>query len=353
MDFTVDTASSLADAFLETIGDYPANGHGRGIVICGGGVKHGACAWVLIKLLRHLGCTLPIEAWCLNDDEYDPDWVRLVEPLKVTCINAQEVLRSHPHRHLKGWELKPYSILHSRFQEVLFIDADNVPVFDPSFLLELPQYQATGTVFWPDPATFRTELSSPLWRLFGAEPQDSPDQESGQLLVDKARCWKALSLCNWYNEHSDFYYQHVYGDKETFRFAWQRLKQPISWPPKYASGRLLFTLEQHDFQGRVLFQHRFYRKWSLYGANTAIPGFVHEDKCLEFLDELRSAWNPQRHLMRKVMSNDRDLMESLTGQRFLYDRPGHNRWPIRLDLDGRISEGGGQMSFSGGVSRGS
>lgn len=336
-----ENAAGEASRFIGTLEDYPGGFEGRGIVTCGGGIKYGGCVWVLSRLLRYLGCELPIEAWCLNDEEFDPDWVELLRPLGVTCRNARDYLKQHPHRRLRGWELKPYAILHSRFQEVLFLDADNVPVRDPSFLFEAPEYQATGTVFWPDPEHFSTPPSSPLWKLFGAAYQKSPDQESGQVLIDKARCWRAICLCNWYNEHSDFYYQHVYGDKETFRFAWQRLGQPISWPERYASNRLLFTLEQHDFDGEVLFQHRFYRKWSLYGANTHIPGFEHEDLCLGFLDELRRTWRPQRHLMRNVREEDRAGMAKLAGRRFLYDRLGHNRWPILLGPDGRVEEGYG------------
>lgn len=339
---TAENASNVADDFIRRIGSYPSSKYsGRGIVICGGGIKYGGCAWVLIKLLRHLGFELPIEVWCLNDEEYDPYWVKLVKSFGVSCVNAAQVAKEHPHRHLNGWELKPYAILHSGFQEVLFLDADNVPIRDPSFLFDTSQYQETGTVFWPDPENFQTQPESPLWKIFGLPYRESPDQESGQLLIDKRRAWRALNLCNWYNEHSDFYYRHVYGDKETFRFAWQRLEQPISWPEKFASNDLLFTLQQHDFEDNVLFQHRFYRKWLLYGPNTHIPEFIHEDLCLEFLAELREVWRPQVHLMRHISKEDRRLMAELTGRRFLYDRPGHNRWPVQLGEDAFVEEGYG------------
>ncbi|WP_197531006.1 hypothetical protein [Posidoniimonas corsicana] len=334
-------AAKHADAFLDRCPEWPDQCEGRGIVTCGGGIKYGGCVWVLCRLLRHLGCELPIEVWCLNSDEFDPEWIELLRPLGVTCRNAEDVLPEHPHPRLGGWELKPYAIKHSRFREVLFLDADNVPVRDPSDLFDTAEYERSGTLFWPDPKHFHTPPSSPLWSVFGASYRDSPDQESGQLLIDKMRCWRALCLCNWYNEHSDFYYTQVYGDKETFRFAWQRLDQPISWPANYASSRLLFTLEQHDFCGEVLFQHRFYRKWSLYGRNTHIPGFVHEELCLGFLDELRLAWCPQSHLMRRVREDDREFMADLAGKRFLYDRPGQNRWPMRLGPTGQVEEGFG------------
>lgn len=340
---TPDSASNLADRAIKNFSDSPPRNtiSGRGIVICGGGIKYGACAWVLIRLLRHLGCELPIEVWCLNYDEYDPHWIELVQPFGVTCVNAQEVQKDYPHRCLKGWQLKPYAILHSRFQEVLFLDADNVPIHDPSYLFDMPEYQETGTVFWPDPQQFRTYSNSERWRIFGTDFVDGPDQESGQILVDKARCWKALSLCNWYNEHSDFYYKYVYGDKDTFRFAWLRLGQPISWPSTYPSEELLFTLVQHDCQCKPLFQHRFYRKWHLFGGNTLVPNFKHEGLCLKFLEELKNIWQPELHLMSGLKVEDHKQISELVGNRYLYNQPGHNRWPIRFGKAGRITEGYG------------
>lgn len=352
MVLTIKNAAARADRFLESCVPYSGRFSGKGIVTCGGGVKYGGCVWVLVRMLRHLGCDLPIEVWCLDEDELDPHWEEMLRPFGVTCVNAAEIRREHPHPSLGGWELKPYAILHSSFKEVLFLDADNVPVRDPSFLFESSEYQATGTIFWPDPQQFRTTEGSYLWQLFGAKFHDTPDQESGQLLVDKSRCWQALQLCNWYNQHSDFYYRHVYGDKETFRFAWQRLEQPISWVTKHATGDVLFTLQQYDFEGSVLFQHRFYRKWSLYGENPRLEGFENEEACLGFLKELQVRWEPQRHLMRTVRDIDREQMASLAGRRYLYNRPGQVRWPIGLGERGRVGEGCGPNEFFWWIERG-
>jgi hypothetical protein len=44
----------------------PDFGSQRGIIICGGGLRYFPCAWVCIKILRHLGCRLPIEPWHLG-----------------------------------------------------------------------------------------------------------------------------------------------------------------------------------------------------------------------------------------------------------------------------------------------
>jgi len=54
---TEENAAEHAERFLETVPSYPNEFDGRGIVTCAGGVKYNTCAWVLIKMLRHLGVT--------------------------------------------------------------------------------------------------------------------------------------------------------------------------------------------------------------------------------------------------------------------------------------------------------
>jgi hypothetical protein len=104
-----------------------------------------------IALLRgKLGCTLPIEVWHLGPDEMGPAMRSLLEDLGAQAIDALEVAKRHQVQCLGGWELKSYALMHSRFSEVLFLDADNVPVKDPSCLFERPEFQETGAIFWPD-----------------------------------------------------------------------------------------------------------------------------------------------------------------------------------------------------------
>lgn len=53
------------------------------------------------------------------------------------------------------------------------------------------------------------------------------EQESGQVLIDKKRCWKELNLSYYFNQKKVPYHQLLLGDKDTFRFAWLALKSPI------------------------------------------------------------------------------------------------------------------------------
>jgi alpha 1,2-mannosyltransferase len=55
-------------SFVFSIQDYPNTFEGKGIVVCAGGVKYITCAWVLISMLRHQNCKLPIEVWYAGNE---------------------------------------------------------------------------------------------------------------------------------------------------------------------------------------------------------------------------------------------------------------------------------------------
>ncbi|MFO1500612.1 MAG: glycosyltransferase family 9 protein [Verrucomicrobiota bacterium] len=93
-----------------------------------------SCAWVCVHMLREVGCQLPVQLWHEGAAEMDERMIRLMERLGVECVDASQFQSRHPRRMGGGWELKSYAILHSRFEEVLFLDADNVPVRDPTYL---------------------------------------------------------------------------------------------------------------------------------------------------------------------------------------------------------------------------
>jgi len=97
---TVGNAAAEAARFVERIPSRPNGFGGPGIVVCAGGVEYLTCAWVLVRMLRHLGCSLPIEVWYLGESEGDPTWIELVERYDVRCINALDVAEAHPQQEL-------------------------------------------------------------------------------------------------------------------------------------------------------------------------------------------------------------------------------------------------------------
>jgi ADP-heptose:LPS heptosyltransferase len=288
-------AGIACEKFVRTIPPFPAEQFkGRGIVICGGGVNYFTSAWVCINLLRRFGCRLPVQLWHLGKNEITPAMRKLVEPLGVECVDAFTVRKKFPARRLGGWELKPFAILHSPFREVLLLDADNAPVTNPEFLFETAEFRRDGAIFWPDFPRAISEKARRIWRSCGLRVPREPEFETGQILVDKARCWSALKLCLWFNENSDFYYQHLHGDKETFHLAFRKLKKNYALVPK-PIHRLDSTMCQHDFEGRRIFQHRNLDKWDLFLRNRRIEDFWFEKECREYVEQLRRKWNGTIH----------------------------------------------------------
>ena len=85
---------ALLDAVAGLEFRYPAERFaGRGIVICGGGVKYFPCVYVLVRLLRLLECRLPIEVWHLGEQEMSQDMRGLLAPDGAECVDALEHIK--------------------------------------------------------------------------------------------------------------------------------------------------------------------------------------------------------------------------------------------------------------------
>lgn len=251
--------------FIKNIPPYPGTFKGKGIVICGGGITYFTCAWVTINILRKKKCTLPIELW-YTGKELNIQLISELEKLNVRCIDSLDYGRNN----FAGFALKPFSIMNSGFEEIIFLDADNICLTNIESLFEEEEYKKTGAIFWPD--YWQTASNNPIWEIMEVNYIDMPEQESGQLVVNKKVCWKSLNLCLFLNYHKNIYYNFIYGDKDTFRFSWLALKQnfymvnkkPDSCGFKDSEGQFVgFTMLQYSLSGIPLFLHRNLIKWDV------------------------------------------------------------------------------------------
>lgn len=317
---------------------------GAGIVIVAGGARLFTNAYVAVARLRqHLGCTLPIQVWHLGPGEMSPEMARILTMLDVETVDACEVRRRHPARRLGGWEAKSFAVLHSRFRHVFLLDADNMPLVDPATFLCHPEYERTGAVFWPDNHSHLED--SPVWRLFRVPYRPELEVESGQLLVDKARCWVPLNLARHLNDWSDVYYRAIYGDKETFHFAWRHLgvdyAMPLGRPrivyyqnhTRYGPKRMTAALEHRDFDGHTVFHHRTGAEWLLCGDNPRTFRHDLEDRCRAVLDRLRETWDGRVTPLPEPAGRER-----MAG-RWWFSRPGVDERIVDLLPGGTIGEG--------------
>ena len=349
----------------------PTEWSGHGIVTAGGGDKYFPSLWVLVNQIRRVGCKLPIQLWHLGRAELDPAMRNLLAPFGVEFVDAREHEKKYPCRILNGWELKPYSILHSPFREVLFLDADDTPLRDPTPLFNAPKYRELGSILWPDHPHWT--LTDKHWQRFAIDPKfpvpakipndwksfgrmiprcyDTPI-ESGQLLIDKSHCWRELSLALWYCEHSDYCFSYsgqgdrVHGDKETFHLAWRKFKTEYAQPPVWPDWDI-HTMTQHDMDGYPLFLHRTQDKWK-YDCSVNRKGFdlAGESDLFEIAKILPTVWNGRVWDNGSPTDAEKERMTQLARKEYTYHRIGLDNGisrTMRLAADGAITEGGGEM----------
>lgn len=280
----------VIEAWCENAPPFPADRFdGRGIVICAGGTRYFVNAWVLIWTLRKvLDCTLPVQVWHLGRSEMSDGMRLMLEEQGVEVVDAEKVLASYPAKVAGGWPLKPYAIAHSRFREVVYLDADTIPFTDPEVIFGWPEYSDKGALFWPDVLDVRE--TNPIWELLGLTAEQCVSFESGILAVDKARAWQGLALATLLNENWEWLYDMLYGDKDTFLVAWQYLNLPFSLI-KHRPGQGEGTFLQRAPDGSVILEHRTQAKLSLHGPNLPVSEPLVEVACQAALADLRRRWD--------------------------------------------------------------
>jgi hypothetical protein len=348
-ELTLEERRRLMEDVLATAAYPERHLSGRGIVLCGGG-EYFACVWVCVTMLRSLGCALPIELWYRGPREMTGEMIALMHQMNVVCVDAYAVAQQFPVRRLDGWELKAYAIAQSSFEEVLYLDSDNVPLRDPEFLFETNLYREHGALFWPDrysgPGTGQEWLKREAWELCGVPYRLEAEIEAGQLLINKRPCWRALSLALHLNEYSDFYYAYFYGDKDTFRLAWHRascIYGLVPWAPVTLGNSE--AIVQFDLEGKPLFQHRNGAKWSLARPNPQVRGFEHETKCLQMLEILRTTWldGTRKYPSDFSISEKKWYTELCEVGFFTYLLEGHAMRVLQLLPDLSIGQGAAEM----------
>ncbi|TCD01256.1 alpha-mannosyltransferase [Pedobacter psychroterrae] len=280
--FVLDTSAIskirlMLDDCTKTIPDYPQNFFsGKGIVICAGGISYLTCAWILINRLKEVKCKLPVELW-FRSGELSQLSIQTFKSLGIEC----RMFDSQSIENLDGVGLKPLAIKLSKFKEILYLDADNFCLKDPSYLFDYEKYKEFGAVFWPD--YWRTAKDNPIWQIVDNYQYNDFEQESGQIMINKEICWKELNLTIYMNKEKRIFYQLLLGDKDTFKFSWNFLKskfQMIGFDAGSCGficskeGFIGKTMTQHDPNGNLLFLHRNLGKWNVNDSSQIIWKFL-------------------------------------------------------------------------------
>jgi hypothetical protein len=248
---------------------------------------------------------LPIEIWYIGKKEYNKKFIDLISPYNVKFIDALSYSNSFPSRVLEnqelcfssktlnattgGWLLKSYSLLHSSFEEVLLMDADNTPTKNPEYIFESGPYKEFGAYYFPDKPheEEKYKLSPRICEIFGIEYIGDFSFDSGQMFINKNKCLLQLQVALWWNEFPEFTYEIIYGDKDTFNLSWRQTNKKYYLVEKMPIPG--YGLQQFDHNGDILFLHRCGQKWKIkknIWLNRPQENLLHG-----FIDELKYYFN--------------------------------------------------------------
>uniref|UniRef100_A0A060T5X4 ARAD1C08976p n=1 Tax=Blastobotrys adeninivorans TaxID=409370 RepID=A0A060T5X4_BLAAD len=287
---------------------------GSGIVTVSG-KRYMPVMLTTLRALRKVSPHLPIEVFVADQEEYEADLCEKVLPtMNARCVVLEDVFgrETMKQHNVHGYQYKVMSILASSFENVIFVDADSIPLNDIEPLLLKEPFTTHGYVLWPD-YWFRTtsphfydiaditlgervrgNLSETDPKLIpqadrkGALPDKST--ESGQILISKSRHYKSLLLAVYYNLNGYKAYYQLFtqgsggeGDKETYLAAaevlgdeYYQVKQDTRpcgrFEPDGFKGVGMLQMDPHDdylvntlkvsslASPRVLFMHLNYPK---------------------------------------------------------------------------------------------
>jgi len=254
----------------------------RGLVFTGGNKDTTARLITLLRILRTVhGCTLPAEVFLYPEEMTDPAERELIESMDAKLVPVEQLKKDHGS--WKDYQIKGLAMVQSSFDEILYLDSDNIPLRDPSYLFDSKRYNAPGSgraVFWPDLS--KDHVDNAIWRFVG-DPctLDHWTFESGQILIDKTGN-DGLNLAALYiaaymqeKDHQDFYFKMCGGDKDTYRWAFRILDIPFTVSPRWATT--LGSLNEEDnnrFCGHTILQ---YDLDIIEGYSRELPLFVHSN----------------------------------------------------------------------------
>ncbi|RHZ07150.1 hypothetical protein DYB26_004524 [Aphanomyces astaci] len=247
----------------------------------------------LIQELRRLGnhdlvqvyhCLGELSALSLRLLHRADSYVEVVD----VCADmvAQDKLTWHEAKRFRNFFIKPLALVHTRLDEVILLDADDILFVDPATLWDVDAFHATGAMFFYDREivenTFlRLKYSyvdpllghvteentlQQLFRLFEfhrfglAKPaapsvhaqsslaftnQSAHEQDSSIVVVDKRRHDRAMDVL-WFliTDWRFRFPMYSWGDKENFWLAYELSQSPYSFSPYAATAA--GNVQPHD-----------------------------------------------------------------------------------------------------------
>lgn len=185
---------AVHDKLLSKLPEYPEDLFigGKGVVTLAGG-RYSEFAATSLGMLRELGSRLPVEVWVVDDREEMQGWCVELAAEGMGCRRLSDYVDTGSIE--SAYQYKVFTMLFSVFEEIIFLDADSIPLRNTDELFQSEAYQEFGAILWPD---YWMSIASPHTPyLIGVSNNwtdhrwyDSGTVESGQIMWNKRRHWK-------------------------------------------------------------------------------------------------------------------------------------------------------------------
>ena len=240
MVFLFDNITDLVTNLSTKISEINDRSHqysGKGIVTASGG-KFLSQSYVSISILRKQGCSLPIEMFYADkneiDDETKKQFCKLYDN-NITFINIQDCTMFTKY-DAHNFSIKSIAVYLSKFSEIIWMDADIIPLMNFEKLFENSHYTRLGHYFNNDIFTYNkyhnefTEKTSELFNMFNYKMiHGEPETDSGLFMLHKNYIHKDIvKYFLLLNINRHIVYNHVYGDKELFKLSFHLTKTPYT-----------------------------------------------------------------------------------------------------------------------------
>lgn len=195
-----------------------------------------------------MNCTLPIQILYNGNIDLTEGMIKTLGRIKnVMMIDISSYVPLSYRNLLRGWGMKPFTMLVSGFEEFIYVDADVLFFKNPEILYEFQAYRDTGTLYFRD-RTISSGDSGMLdyFKYMVPNPSDYAKNErvwrgqsihecdSGVIVMNKRRGGMFVLLLATILNMDPFkheMYKVVHGDKESYWMASEALQLPYSWAP--------------------------------------------------------------------------------------------------------------------------
>ncbi|KAJ3093690.1 hypothetical protein HK100_006486 [Physocladia obscura] len=223
----------------------------RGILLSTGRGHFELAVHAIVSLRSVLNCNLPIEVHHMGPNDLDSEMIKAFNAMpNVKTVDVWDYWGEEA-RSLGGWAIKPFALLASSFNQVMFLDADAVFLQNPEVLFTKSDiFKKYGQLFYHDRTItgyddcykwfngFIPHVSKYTNTLRFQNRQTVHEMESGVIVIDKTRpevlhALLATAKMNSKVERDGITYHLMHGDKESYWMSWELARVPYKFSRSY------------------------------------------------------------------------------------------------------------------------